>query len=70
MLLCLLPLLPFLAYLTTLAPNITWRHWGVDTGELALAAYRFTIPHASGYPVYILVGHLFSLLPLGPIAYA
>jgi len=68
-LLTLLCLLAFAAYLSTLAPTITWRHWGIDTGELATAAHRLAVPHPSGYPVYLLLGKGFTLLPWGSIAY-
>ncbi|MBI2886953.1 MAG: DUF2723 domain-containing protein [Chloroflexi bacterium] len=61
--------LAFSAYLTTLAPSITLRHWGIDTGELAVSVHRLAIPHPSGYPVYLLLGKLFSLIPVGDIAY-
>lgn len=63
------PLLALLAYLTTLGPTITSRHWGIDTGEMALAAYGLTVPHPSGYPTYLLIGYLSSLAPIGSIAY-
>jgi len=41
-----------------------------DSGELVTAAYRLGIPHPSGYPLYVLVGKLWTLLlPLGSIAF-
>ena len=52
-------------YLLTMAPDLTWSHYGTDGGELAAAAATLGIPHPPGYPTYVLVGHLFSRLPLG-----
>ena len=57
-------------YLLTLAPDLTWSHWGGDGGELITAAVTLGIPHPPGYPTYILLGKLISLLPIRPIALA
>ena len=41
-----------------------------DSGELVAAVGVLGIPHPSGYPLYVLLGHLWTLLvPLGSIAY-
>jgi hypothetical protein len=55
-------------YAATLAPGLTWAHDSVDGGELAAAAYVLGIPHPPGYPTYVLLAHLFTLLPIGEIA--
>ncbi len=55
-------------YLATLAPGLTWAHDGGDGAELAAAARLLGIPHPPGYPSYMLLAHLFTLLPLGEIA--
>ena len=52
-------------YLKTLCPTI----YVGDSGELVAAGYGLGIPHPPGYPLYSLVGHLFSKLPLGEIAF-
>jgi hypothetical protein len=52
-----------------MAPSITWRNHGADSGELALAAYTLGIPHPPGYPLYVLLGKLFTLVPIGDVAY-
>ncbi len=39
-----------------------------DSGELVLAARTLGIPHPPGYPLYCLVGRLFSFLPIDPVA--
>jgi tetratricopeptide (TPR) repeat protein len=41
-----------------------------DSGELVAAVYVLGIPHPTGYPLYILLGKLWTvLLPVGSIAY-
>jgi len=55
-------------YLATLAPGLTWAHDGGDGGELAAAARTLGIPHPPGYPTYLLLAHLFTLLPVGEVA--
>lgn len=66
-----MPLITFLlalgVYLLTIAPDLTWAHFGVDGGELIAAATTLGVPHPPGYPTYVLLGKLFSLLPLGTI---
>lgn len=55
----------FCLYLSTLAPTIT----GEDSGEFATAAFLPGIPHPPGYPLYCMLGHLFTLLPYGEPAW-
>lgn len=55
-------------YLATLAPGLTWAHDSADGGELAVAAWTLGIPHPPGYPTYVLLAHVFTLLPLGEVA--
>lgn len=55
----------FILYLTTLAPA---------TLKSDLSEYQFVlaepgIPHPTGYPLYVLLGHLWSYLPIGSVAY-
>jgi hypothetical protein len=41
-----------------------------DSGELVTAVYTLGIPHPSGYPLYVLLGKLWTvLLPLGSVAF-
>ena len=69
----LLPLVTGLAalvvYLLTMAPDLTWAHFGSDGGELITAAVTTGIPHPPGYPTYVILGKLASLVPLGTIAW-
>ncbi len=57
---------PLVIYLLTLAPSV----YSLDSPELATAAYSLGIAHAPGYPLYTLVGWLFShAAPIGDVAY-
>lgn len=58
-------LLPLALYLMTLAPTVG-EH---DTFEFQVLSYELGIAHPTGYPLYILVGKLFTLLPFGNVAY-
>lgn len=58
-----------IVYGVTVAPDLTWAHYGIDGGELVTAVYTLGVPHPPGYPTYILLGKLFSLIPLGSIAF-
>ncbi len=58
-----------LVYSITLAPDLTWANFGSDGGELITASITWGIPHPPGYPTYIILGKLFSLLPFGTLAW-
>ena len=58
-------LVAFSVYLRTLAPTVMW----YDMGELATASHVLGIAHNTGYPLYILLGKLFTLIPIGDVAY-
>ena len=49
-------------YLRTLTPGVV----GGDPGELQFVPAILSIPHPTGTPLYILLGKLWSMLPLGP----
>jgi hypothetical protein len=51
----------FIIYVLTLNPTVTF----TDNGELAGVAYSMGVAHPSGYPLLSILGHLWSLLPLG-----
>src|SRR3954453_19704219 len=53
-------ILVFLLYLVTLAPSTAM--W--DTSEYIAAAYTFGLPHPPGNPFFIIIGRVFSLLPI------
>jgi len=50
----------FLFYLTTLAPTVV----KIDSGELSAVQATLGIAHPTGYPLFTIVGYLFSLIPL------
>ena len=52
-------------YLKTLCPAVFFG----DSGELIAAIYTLGIPHPTGYPLYCLLGKLFTFIPLGSIAF-
>jgi hypothetical protein len=54
-----------ITYLFTLCPTV---YLG-DSGELSAAAFCLGVPHGSGYPLYVLVGKGFCLLPFGDVGF-
>jgi hypothetical protein len=40
-----------------------------DTPELVTAAIKLGVAHPPGYPLFTMLGHLFSLLPAGPMPF-
>lgn len=52
-------------YLLTMAPSA----FPLDSSEMAAGAATLGIVHSPGYPVYLLLTHLFSRLPAGDLAY-
>jgi hypothetical protein len=57
--------LPFILYLLTLAPTI----YNLDSAELTTAAATGGIVRATGYPLYLMLGYVWSWLPVGDIGY-
>lgn len=51
-------------YAATLAPTVTF----VDSGELIAAANSLSVAHPPGFPLYMLIAHLATVLPLGTVA--
>src|SRR5262249_4792505 len=49
-------------YLFTLSPSTAM--W--DTSEYISAAYTLGLPHPPGNPLFVLVGRVFSVLPIAP----
>lgn len=46
-------------YLLTVAPGVQY----TDSGELAAACVTFGVAHPTGYPLFTLLGHVWTLLP-------
>ena len=53
-------LFTFIVYLFTLAPSVVQ----IDSGELATVQATLGIAHPTGYPLFTMIGYLFSLIPL------
>ena len=47
------------------APTVFWR----DAGQLGAAAFSLGVPHPTGFPLYMMLGKLASLIPLGSVAF-
>ena len=54
-------------YLCTLAPSVV--EIFSDSLEFQLVCYELGIAHPTGYPLYTLLGRLFTFLPFGDVAY-
>src|SRR5512140_322715 len=52
-------------YTWTVAPSVM----PGDYAEFQMCAAILGIPHPTGYPLYVLLGKLFTLLPFGDVAY-
>jgi Protein of unknown function (DUF2723) len=53
-----------LLYSWTLAPTVTL----IDSGELIVVAHGLGVAHPPGFPLWIILAHLASLVPLGNVA--
>ena len=50
----------FIIYLFTIAPSVVQ----IDSGELAAVQATLGIAHPTGYPLFTIIGYIFSLIPL------
>jgi hypothetical protein len=57
--------LSFTIYLFTLAPTI----YNLDSAEFTTAAATLGLTRSTGYPLYILLGNLWSKIPLGDVGF-
>lgn len=57
--------LPLILYVLTLAPTI----YNLDSAELTTAAATAGITRATGYPLYLILGKIWSWLPVGDMGY-
>lgn len=54
-------------YVRTMAPTLA--HMFDDSVEFALVVRYLAVAHPTGYPLYTLIGKLFSFLPVGDVAF-
>ena len=57
--------LPLALYIATAAPTV----YNLDSAELTVAAATLGLMRSPGYPLYVLLGHLWSHLPVGDVGY-
>ena len=55
----------FVLYIRTLAPSLLFG----DSAEFQTIAYTLGMGHPTGYPIYILLAKLFTIIPVGDVAY-
>lgn len=58
-------IIPFVFYIATLAPTVTF----IDSGELATVASKLGVAHPTGYPLFTILGNVFAKLPVGDEVY-
>ena len=54
-------IIPFAVYFITLAPSVTF----IDSGELATVASKLGVAHPTGYPLFTILGNVFTRIPIG-----
>jgi hypothetical protein len=62
---CILFFTNLIVYLSTLSPTVQF----IDSGELAVVCAKLGIAHPTGYPIYTILGRLFTILPLKDIIF-
>ena len=58
-------LLTFGLYLFTLCPTIYWE----DSAAFSAVHSVLGIPHSPGFPIYVILGKIFTLIPIGSFAF-
>ncbi|TAK65447.1 MAG: DUF2723 domain-containing protein, partial [Bacteroidetes bacterium] len=51
----------FVIYWQTLCPTVNF----IDSGELATVCYTMGVAHPTGYPLFTILGYVFSHIPMG-----
>ena len=58
-------LAPLLLYRATMAPTL----YNLDSAEFTTAAYTGGLVRATGYPLYLAVGRIWSRIPIGDVGF-
>jgi len=58
-----------IVYSHTSSVSVSWKNFSEDSGDLLSCAYTLGIPHPTGYPLFVLLGRLFSLVMPGSVAF-
>jgi hypothetical protein len=58
-------IIPLIVYIYTLAPTVSF----IDSGELATVCIKLGVAHPTGYPLFTILGNVFSKLPIGEEIY-
>ncbi len=63
-------LIAYVVYMMTLSPGVSWAHHSEDSGDLITAAYLLGIPHPTGYPLFCIMGWIWShVFVIGSVAW-
>jgi hypothetical protein len=62
---CILLLINLIVYFSTLSPTVQF----IDSGELAVVCAKLGIAHPTGYPIYTILGRIFTLLPVKDVIF-
>jgi hypothetical protein len=52
-------------YVATALPGVSFGDWA----EMQQVPARLEVPHETGFPLYVLLGKAFSLIPVGSVAF-
>ncbi|HEX2788018.1 MAG TPA: DUF2723 domain-containing protein [Ignavibacteria bacterium] len=58
-------IIPLIVYIYTLAPTVSF----IDSGELATVCIKLGVAHPTGYPLFTILGNVFSKMPIGEEIY-
>jgi len=63
-------LIAFVVYLLSLSPGVSWAHHSEDSGDLITSAWVLGIPHPTGYPLFCILGWMWShVVVIGSVAW-
>ena len=60
-----LAIIVFTIHVATASSGLFW----LDSGDFVTASFVLGVPHATGFPLYTILGKLFCLLPIGHVAF-